>query len=199
MISAATFIATTGDLSRFESSPCRSTQYESCHHSSTAHPPSPRHQQKWSPEATPSRPRPLYQAATLVLTPPLKQLFRVHSMRSPNLGHTRTRLQRQLHNLQLFRNRPPPSTSDIDSSRIHEPILISAKAHPQEGPSNAYSAVSLSLPSICCRFDASIDSRIVSSPGPFDPFCQRIASPIRHQANKVNVAGLTPPNAGATS
>ena len=48
------------------------------------------------------------QLASLKKATPLENLVGVHPMGPRNLGHTRTRFHRQLHNLQLPRNRPPP-------------------------------------------------------------------------------------------
>ena len=68
----------------------------------------------------------LTQFATIKCTTPLEHLVRVHTMGLRHLGYTGARLQRQLHNLELLRNRPETANTTTRTQPYcvrHEPIF----------------------------------------------------------------------------
>ena len=68
----------------------------------------------------------LAQFATIKCTTPLKHLVRVRTMGLRHLGYPRARLQRQLHNLKLLRNRSETAKTTIRTQPYcvkHEPIF----------------------------------------------------------------------------
>ena len=68
----------------------------------------------------------LTQLATIKCTTPLEHLVRVHTMGLRHLGYAGARLQRQLHNLELLRNRPETANTTTRTQPYcvrHEPIF----------------------------------------------------------------------------
>ncbi len=68
----------------------------------------------------------LTQFATIKCTTPLEYLVRVHTMGLRHLGYAGARLQRQLHNLKLLRNRPETAKTTTRTQPHcvrHEPIF----------------------------------------------------------------------------